>query len=207
MVHITSQFFVLAALIASSCALNLSKRSTAADVEADLKNISTQITTLDNAINSFPSTCSLILALVRCLELLMSNIHDWLCNRRPFIAMRLHWSVLSTRRPPTPMSVLRHIFLPLADRQFLPGRQPHSIIRRWWGGFYYPGSGNPAYYHWCAQWDCLPEVRIRFVSRTRCKQNSCGRPSELEQGYVCLGGWADCCCSCTFAFLKKNTLS
>jgi hypothetical protein len=76
MVHITSQFFVLAALIASSCALNLSKRSTAADVEADLKNISTQITTLDNAINSFPSTCSLILALVRCLELLMSNIHD-----------------------------------------------------------------------------------------------------------------------------------
>ncbi|KIM79844.1 hypothetical protein PILCRDRAFT_10023 [Piloderma croceum F 1598] len=63
MVHITSQLFVLAALITSSCALHLSKRSTAADVEADLKNISTQVTTLDNAINSFPSTCSLILAL------------------------------------------------------------------------------------------------------------------------------------------------
>jgi hypothetical protein len=69
MVHIVSQSFVLAALVASSRALSLSKRSTAADVKADLKSISAQMTTLDNAIKSFPTTCNLKLALVRRLEI------------------------------------------------------------------------------------------------------------------------------------------
>ena len=75
MVHMISQFFVLVALVASSCALNMSKRSTAGDVEADLKNISTQVTTLDNAIDSFPSSCSLTLALVK-LQIFINDSHD-----------------------------------------------------------------------------------------------------------------------------------
>lgn len=61
MVHMISQFFVLVALVASSCALNMSKCSTAGDVEVNLKNISTQVTTLNNTIDSSLLATALLL--------------------------------------------------------------------------------------------------------------------------------------------------
>lgn len=68
-----SQYFVVAALVGSSCALNLnfhSKRDVA-KVEADIANISTQVTTLDTVINNFSSTSTLADALVREYTLLL----------------------------------------------------------------------------------------------------------------------------------------
>lgn len=64
MVRIISSAVVLAALATSGLALNLPKRDVA-KVEADLANISTQVTTLDQAITALTTSSTLLDALVR----------------------------------------------------------------------------------------------------------------------------------------------
>lgn len=55
MVRILSSPLVVAALVAIACA-SPTKRSTIAQVEADIAQINTQVTALDTGIESFPAT-------------------------------------------------------------------------------------------------------------------------------------------------------
>lgn len=63
MVRILSPYFVLIALAATTYA-SPTKRSTVAQVEADLATIQTQVTTLDTDINNFPATGGTVLQLL-----------------------------------------------------------------------------------------------------------------------------------------------
>jgi len=55
MVQIVSKFLALGAVFATAYSLSLPKRDVS-QVESDIASISTQVTSLDNAINAFPDT-------------------------------------------------------------------------------------------------------------------------------------------------------